>query len=1094
MRRRKQKRQYKNFFDNAPDMYIVTDKNDLVIDCNQTYLSRTGHSKKSVIGKHINNLYHSSTIRCLNGTIIPVHTIIRQNYIIWRELPDTEIMQKYTSGNISIFNARQTLINKICSITNSKYGYQADILYDNGKIIGQQLVCLSSSVSHDASENFKKKFPLDEDSLADYVFLDVEAVYSRHLHTKTPYWTNNLAQTGSKPCLFSPIKDNYFAYPLIRDGKVFGTSALSNREGGYDQSIVNIIENMMPVYMTIENFHHNVNTLSIQNNVFNCALNTCIHSVIIINSKGKIEFVNPATIKTFGYTSEELIGQNVNILMPQPHKVRHDGYLKNYIQTGMRTMRAEGREVMGLKKDGTDIPFNLSVGDASDGRFVGILTDLTNAKKADKAKTMFLANMSHEIRTPMNGLFGMMSLLKDTPLNEMQNNYIDTCIRSAESLLSVLNDILLFSKTDADALILENSPFNLADIIEDVLHVASSSVTTGHDIDITSYIRPDVPVYLVGDSSRLRQVLINLLSNAVKFTKIGDVSVDVSVAQKDPFMIKIAVNDTGIGISEEQIDKLFKPFSQADASTSRRFGGTGLGLAICKKIVKLLNGEINVESMVGRGSTFAFTAQFEIDRNYTPPSTEMFNLKVLIVDDNAVNCISLKDILTKYGCDCTAVRSGLDCIDCLRAAAMRDEPFDILLLDYHMPMFDGIETANRILKHGIEIKIISLSSAMDHSKLLNIPNIVACVEKPIRRRQLIHIIQSVVFGNEKPQQKLAIPEKIHSGKILVVEDNEINRLAIKNMLMARGYDVVEASNGIEALERLKSVSLILMDIHMPKMDGITATHLILEKVDIPIIVLTADVTSSAQTECLEAGALKILLKPIRNQELLSLIDEYIKPNCLIVDDNEINIEILSHLLEKLGMKSDTATSGDIAIEMTKKYTYSHIFMDVNMPGKNGIETTEEIRRIGVTTPIIGVTGHDDQNILKKCSNAGMTSIITKPIKQKMLEDVMHKSDVILLDLSYINDFTPEIRSNLLKKWTISARDWLKKIRHFATINDQSGIKEAAHSLKGCALQIGAVQVGNMAKKVENIGNEYINGLETVLERTIKEITAYLNDD
>ena len=295
-----------------------------------------------------------------------------------------------------------------------------------------------------------------------------------------------------------------------------------------------------------------------------------IDPILVIDTVGIILRVNESAVRMFGYSQVELLGANVSLLMPQPFKNQHDGYLKRYLAGGAKNIVGTGREVLGMRKDGSTLPLLLAVSEVRiEGAhfFSAFLTDLSHLKKqeaAEKAKSMFLANMSHEIRTPMNGIFGMLSLLKDTVLDKSGQIYVDICMRSAESLLTVLNDVLLYSKADAGAIELEHIPFNLISTVEDVLHIVSCSVVDGQDIDITSLVRSDVPLFLTGDGSRLRQVLLNLLSNAVKFTKYGEVSLEVSVVSLSPLVLKFDVNDTGIGISEAVQQRLFTPFAQAD--------------------------------------------------------------------------------------------------------------------------------------------------------------------------------------------------------------------------------------------------------------------------------------------------------------------------------------------------------------------------------------------------------------------------------------------------------------------------------------------------------------------------------------------------
>jgi two-component system, sensor histidine kinase and response regulator len=499
---------------------------------------------------------------------------------------------------------------------------------------------------------------------------------------------------------------------------------------------------------------------------------------VLVDENANILLVNTQFDSLFGYTREEIIGKKVEVLLPERFRHGHIQHRQKYTENPHPRPMGVGLELFALKKDGTEFPVELSlspVKSEQQGRFTSVaLRDVTERKEAVKrekqlreqeeqvrAKSQFLANMSHEIRTPMNGIFGMLSLLRDTiTADHAGRSYLDTCMRSAESLLAVLNDILLYSKADAGALTLESLPFNLNNVVEDVLHIVASNVTASQDIDVAYFMKPDVPAFLIGDASRLRQVLLNLLSNAVKFTKYGDVSLDVSVRSKNPLVLKFDINDTGIGISESDQDRLFAPFSQADSSITRQYGGTGLGLAICKRLVQLFEGEISLQSRLGRGSTFSFTAKFALDPVHTGISLaaafdveqedlkSLKGLRVLVIDDNATNCISLDSTLKYFGCIVASSRSGMDGLDLLRAKALIGEPFELLLLDYHMPYMSGVDVARAIARCGLTPRIIALTSSVDRA-ITQEPNISSVCAKPIRRGQLLHMIHSIMTSSPK---------------------------------------------------------------------------------------------------------------------------------------------------------------------------------------------------------------------------------------------------------------------------------------------------------------------------------------------------------
>ncbi len=530
-------------------------------------------------------------------------------------------------------------------------------------------------------------------------------------------------------------------------------------------------------------------------------------------------------------------------------------------------------------------------------------------EKLVRVKTDFLANMSHEIRTPMNGIYGMLSLLKDTSLNTVQLNYLDVCRRSAESLMAVLDDILLISKSGAGNIELENISFNLSELIEDVVDISSHSVDDSKNIDLVYYIDPNISQNIIGDPTRLRQILTNLMNNAVKFTHLGEVALEVMIEKNDPFTLKFEISDTGIGMTSEELEKIFKPFSQADSSTTRNYGGTGLGLVICKQLVELFNGKMVVNSRAGRGSNFSFTIETKPDKYIINDKTDneiLKNKKILVVDDNAVNCLLMEQILKNYECNVKSVRSGFKAIDEIQL-------FEIVILDYHMPSLNGIEVANILKnkKYTQHFEILMISSYNAMSEAMAETSIKYYMNKPVKKKILINTLENIIntqiektnlineltnerqiinnkdvkneyipITNNKDVENEYTSVKNNSLLCLIVEDNLINQQVLSLLLKKMNFEILIANNGLEALEILentKNITIIMMDIHMPRMDGIKATKIIRNKgITIPIIAITADISFSKNRDYIETGFTGCLTKPVFEKNLVNKLNTVLK--------------------------------------------------------------------------------------------------------------------------------------------------------------------------------------------------------------------------
>ncbi len=623
--------------------------------------------------------------------------------------------------------------------------------------------------------------------------------------------------------------------------------------------------------------------------------------IITMTADGKIASFNRAASGIFGYSADEVVGQEMSCLMPQAMRAAHHAGVARYLAGFAPTVVGRNNvEVPGLRKNGSTFALELSIRALYVGEqhlFVGILRDVTERKRVERelrqameqaqlasaAKDVFVANMSHELRTPMNAVLGMAHLLSLTGLSAEQARYLEMIRASGQSLLGILNDILDFSKMSAGKIEMYPAPF----VLDDVLHALASimSINVGdRNLELCLGVGADVPRALIGDALRLQQILVNLTGNAIKFTEQGEVAVLVERAETvdSAVMLRFTVRDSGIGMSEEQLARLFSPFVQGDLSTTRRFGGTGLGLTISKGLIELLGGSVVVQSEAGQGSSFVVTLPFQLGQNQRPArSTAARHL--LVVDDNPTSRAYLAMTIEAWGWTCELTSCASDALARLCVGVV----FDVVLVDWRLPDMAGPALIATI-RQEFGLPLICMVNAYGRSKLtqeLADQSAPAFLTKPVTASTLYDTVQSALasaHGVLAPVLAQAQPQLLAGARLLLAEDNLINQAVARGILEQAGAQVTLAEHGEQALALLRTgqpFDLVLMDVQMPKMDGYTATRAIRAelRLQLPVLAMTAGVMASEREQCIAAGMDDFIGKPVDVEQMIATILRYLPP-------------------------------------------------------------------------------------------------------------------------------------------------------------------------------------------------------------------------
>ena len=682
-------------------------------------------------------------------------------------------------------------------------------------------------------------------------------------------------------------------------------------------------------------------------------MDNVIDGIVTIDTEGVIESFNKSAEKLFGYNKKEIVGRNISMLMPANYADKHDEYLARFSPERNNAIGSGARELLALRKDGSTLPVDIAISNATIGDkniFIGVIRDISERKaareallnansalekrveertqelndknhaldealavanEATRSKSEFLANMSHEIRTPMNGVLGMLDILQDSEMPREQKEFVETAFNSGETLLALLNDILDFSKIEAGKLDLEYIPFNIRRATEDVASLlAERACSKGLELIID--LPSTLPTMVMGDSTRVRQIITNLAGNAIKFTNEGEIVIRVSILKDSgqDLLLRFDIRDTGIGINELAQSKIFDSFSQADGTTTRKFGGTGLGLSISRQLAELMGGEIGVISSPLEGSTFWFTMKTRKaneDKNQPDAAApiDISNYHCLVVDDNQTNRRILEHQLSEWKVTFKSVEDGKQGVEEVAKAIAEKKPFDFILMDMMMPIMDGLQASTLIEEqHGTNRpKIIMLTSMgggiNEISKDTNAFD--AFIHKPVRQFSLLNSISDALsldttkpsynnshLTNEDAEKTETANNVVENNiqatplKILIAEDNKINQRVASAMLNKLGFsDIAIAENGESALQFVRDgdFDVVLMDCQMPKMDGYQATESIRKlndkKAEITIIAMTANAMRGDKEKCINAGMDDYLSKPIKKEELGNILEKWL---------------------------------------------------------------------------------------------------------------------------------------------------------------------------------------------------------------------------
>jgi len=698
---------------------------------------------------------------------------------------------------------------------------------------------------------------------------------------------------------------------------------------------------------------------------FRSVLELAPDGLMVVDANGTIRLANARSEELFGYTRDQLVGQPVEMLVPRDVRPGHAALREAFQRSPVAREMGPDRELQGLRQDGSEFPIEIGLSPlpargVEQTQIAVSIRDVTErkaqehalkaakakAEEATETKSMFLANMSHEIRTPMNAILNMTGLALEADLPAKPQQFISVAHSSARNLLGILNDILDFSKIEADRLELENAPFSLRDVLEEVTETFRSVVIQKH-VELITHTLPTVPDRVRGDALRFRQVVTNLISNAFKFTETGEVLVKVETASdadeaapQGEVRLRVSVIDTGIGISPEQQERLFQSFTQADSSTTRKYGGTGLGLVISRRLARLMGGDLSVESTPGKGSTFVFTARLVVEpQAEATPRVAPANVTerpVLIVEDTESSRDLLETLLRGWSIPPISVASAEEGLALLERHNRKggSNPFGLVVLDWMLPGMNGLEAAERIRAREdtrvLPIVLISAYAGKEEEARCAELGVNVFLPKPITASSLFDaVVQAQGARVHVARRALDAPlEREFDARVLLAEDNEANQMVAVEILSRLGLELDVAANGREAIDMVAAApdryAAVLMDVQMPEMDGLEATReLRNNKYTLPIIAMTANAMKADLDACLAAGMDDHVTKPIERKALLDTLRRWLPP------------------------RKDASKDVDIAIARAASASPSAAPVRRDVPTLEGIDIAGSLHRLGL---------------------------------------------------------------------------------------------------------------------------------------------------